>query len=251
MSIQSRSGLNSITWPMIIAIIVATVSLMFAACTQNANPISDLPELPADLARDLESARTAPVLMTKPTAPAASSVVPQSTGNPLEPTTNPPLPLIVGKACTAIYDGYVTFPITVCYPPFNLEGLELAAETLKTPPTSTFAVKFFKLSSHPKVQRVRPWLCSVRSGPWYAHVEGAQFCGANANIRSFKADILGASEPVVVVWSGAISDVPPPLNLFGLTESPEQCTCCSGVMCPNGDCKPKASQCDVMPPALK
>ena len=96
-----------------------------------------------------------------------------------------------------------------------------------------------------------PWFCSVRGGPWYGHVEGAQICNVNPNVRSFRAEILGAPEPVVVVWSGALGDVPPPLNLAAISESGEFCVCCSGTMCPNGNCVPNPQQCTIGPPALK
>jgi len=58
-------------------------------------------------------------------------------------------------------------------------------------------------------------------------------------------------EPVVVLWSGSLSDVPPPLKLPAIVQTGEFCTCCSGFMCPDGSCKPNLNQCDVMPPAVK
>jgi hypothetical protein len=209
------------------------------------NAVRDLPELPAEFAGDLAVARTAPVLMTRPAATVA----------PLEPrSTGAPLSLAPARACTSIYDGYVIYPITVCYPPTELyETLELsvAEAAPATGKTTVIPVRYFKLSSHPRVRLGLPWFCTVRGGPWYGHVEGAQICNANPNVRSFKAEILGAPEPVVVLWSGTLNDVPPPLNLFGISQTGELCACCSGVMCPNGNCVPNPQQCNVMPPAVK
>ena len=240
---NKRTGLETRVWN---ALSAGTVMVaLLGGCAVTPSTVRDLPELPPEFARDLAIARTAPVLMTE----SATTVA------PLEPRPAGPTVLLApSKACTAIFDGYVLFPITVCYPPpvfYDALILDAAAapvvgNTLVPP------VKYFKLTSHPLTSVVRlPWFCSVRSGPWYAHVEGQQICNTNPNIRQFKAELLGAPEPVVVVWSGALSDVPPPLNLFGIQQTGEFCTCCSGFMCPDGSCKPNPNQCSIGPPAVK
>jgi len=159
---------------------------------------------------------------------------------------------VPSRACTSAYEGYVIYPITVCYPPGRWDELELA-QTASLPArfSQVLATKYYKLSAHPQARFGLPWFCSVRGGPWYGRVEGAQICNANPNIRSFKAEILGAPEPVVVLWSGTLADVPPPLVLAAISQTGEFCTCCSGVMCPDGSCKPSFNSCGVMPPALK
>lgn len=217
---------------------------LLAACAVTPNAIRDLPELPADLARDLVAARTAPVLVTKPAAPASL---------PVPRPADTPSSLAPSRACTAVYQGYVIYPITVCHPPSVLyETLDAsAAQASATGSAPVPAPRNFKLTSHPLVRLGFPWFCTTRGGPWYAGVEGAQICNANPNIRSFKAEILGAPEPVVVTWSGTLADVPAPLNLVAISQTGEFCTCCSGVMCPDGSCKPNQNQCGVMSPAVK
>jgi hypothetical protein len=200
--------------------------VLLIACVAQPPTFSDLPELPPEFAQNLAIAHTAPVLMTK-----SARALPQ-------PTSRGPI-LAIARACTTDYGGYVTYPIAVCYPPGELaETLERSrAET--PPPTRAGAISpppSFKLSSHPLVSIRTPWYCTVRNGPWYAHVEGAQHCGANPNIRSWTAQILGAPEAVVVTWAGAINDVPPPLNLTAISQTNEFCVCCSGFTCPNGNC---------------
>jgi hypothetical protein len=218
---------------------------LLMACDRTPKVVRDLPELPAELAKDLAPARTAPVLMTKP---APTKVVP--------PPVTTPLPLAIARACTSVWEGYVIYPMTVCYWPFGdfqLRALSLdtgGAPATRKPGNAVPPTRFFKYTA----PRNLHWFCSVRGGPWYAHVEGKQVCGANPNIRAFTAEILGAPEPVVVTWTGDLANVPPPLQLVGLTEKPEECVCCSGVTCPDGSCKPKASQCGggtVPPPALQ
>ena len=245
---NTRSGLGLNIFSLVRPVGGVLLIGLLAGCPTTPDKIKDLPELPAEFALDLEVAQAAPVLMTK--APVTVTTPP--------PSTNLPLPLAPSKACTAKFDGYVIYPITVCYPPYNLEQIDvlIAKQSFvklefNTKGQADLAPKYYKLSTHPKLQHSLPWFCSVRGGPWYAHVEGAQICNANPNIRSFKAEILGAPQPVVVLWSGAITDVPAPLQLIGLTDSGEFCTCCSGVMCPDKTCKPKFDQCGVMPPALK
>ena len=216
---------------------------LLSGCVVTPPAIRDLPELPAEYARDLALARTAPVLQTKSTT-VATAPQPSSTG-----------PIFANaRACTDLYDGYVIYPMTVCYPPNELYetlvvgAIEAPAPNQKVPVPPT---RYFKLSSHPLARIGGPWFCTVRSGPWYAHVEGAQLCNVNPNIRVFRADIISAPEAVVVNWTGALTDVPPPLNLFGISPSGESCVCCSGVMCPNGSCSTDLQHCGVGPPALK
>jgi len=247
MNTQSGLGLNLISSAKITAGVILTSLLVGCPSTPDRN--KDLPELPADLAASLELARTAPVLMTKALTAVKTSA---------PPSENIPLPLAPNKACTAKWDGYVIYPITVCYPPYYLEQLETTSKSkgiaelgFKAKGTPDLAPKYFKLSSHSSLKVRFPWSCTVREGPWYAHVEGAQVCNTNPNIRQFKAEILGAPEPVAVIWSGAITDVPAPLQLVGLTESGEFCKCCSGVMCQDKSCKASLNQCEVMSPAIK
>jgi hypothetical protein len=222
---------------------------LLAACPSSKTPpaIEALPELPAELARDLAVGRTAPVLMTSPSAATTTKPPALHDGGAI---------FAIARACTTYDDGYVLYPMTVCYPPTDLyEKLVVGAVEARAPhpdrkvqPSPT---RYFKLSSHPLVGRGGPWFCTTRSGPWYAHVVGQQLCGVDPNIRVFHADILGAPQTVVVNWTGALTDVPPPLNLFGISpSSPETCVCCSGVTCPNGNCAPDLQHCGVGPPAV-
>jgi len=220
------------------------VCALVTGCAVTPKVIDDLPELPAEFAKDLAVATTAPVLMTR-------SV---SVATPIVPTPGP-LPLAINKACTAVFEGYVLYPMTVCYPPNVLTNeLVLTQEARDAPPQVGAGVlppRYFKLSSHPATRIGLPWFCTVRSGPWFGHVEGKQLCNVNPNIRLFTAQILGAPQPVVVTWSGALTDVPPPLNLLSIPQVGEFCVCCSGTMCPDGRCVLNPNQCSVGPPAAK
>jgi hypothetical protein len=220
----------------------AIICALLSGCGGKPNTIQKLPELPTEFARNLIPARTAPVLMTK-SAPAPPPIKRRPTGV---------LPLTPARSCTALYDGYVVYPIAVCYPPGELNETLILTAARVAPPTGKPMIpptRYFKLTSHPLVRSGFPWFCTVRGGPWYAHVEGAQICNTNPNVRSFKADILGAPQPVVVYWTGALEDVPPPLNLLGIQQTGEQCVCCSGSMCPSGNCVPNPNQCHTGPPA--
>jgi hypothetical protein len=215
-----------------------------AGCSTMPDAVRVLPELPAEYARDLAPARSAPVLMTTP----ARAALPPASRPP-----SGPVALAPARACTSVFEGYVTYPITVCY--FPGAFAELVQANVEEPPsrvpgTRVGPTRHFKLTSHRSFQVSRAWMfCSVRSGPWYARVEGAQICNVDPNVRVFRAEILGAPEPVVVNWSGTLEDVPPPLTLPGIQQTGEFCTCCSGVMCPDGSCKPQFNQCGVKPPA--
>jgi hypothetical protein len=216
--------------------------VLAVGCAGVPRVVSDLPELPAEYAKDLVLARTAPVLITRPAGP-APQVLPKPPG--------PGIALAPARACTSIHEGYATYPITVCYPPTVLyETLSLQPAGAAPPAPPRGLARYFKLTSHPEARFGLPWFCSVRSGPWYARVEGAQICNADPNIRVFTAQLLGAPEPVVVVWTGPIgTPPPPPLVLVAVTPSGESCVCCSGFMCPDGRCVPDFKHCEVKPPA--
>ncbi len=228
---------SSAAWAGLIA-----CAVLAACATVLPQALRDLPELPAEFARDLAVADTAPVLMTKPARAPAPAV----------PRPSPP-PLAPARACTTHYAGYVTYPITVCYPPSVLfDTLNLAAsEAPAARGTAISPPRIFKLTSHPLVSFGSLWYCTARSGPWYAEVAGAQICNTNPNIRSFTAAISGAPEPVFTSWSGTLDDVPPPLKLVAISETSQFCTCCSGVTCPNGACAPDLQHCGVGPPAAQ
>lgn len=234
---ESESTAQHAAWATLI------VCGLLTGCAVPPKVVRDLPELPAELAPDLAVARTAPVLMTKP----AAAVVPMAPRPAIAPLVPP-------KACTSIHEGYVTFPITVCHPPSELyQTLDLSArDALPAARRTTVpASQHYKLTSHPLVTLGSAWFCSVRGGPWYARVEGAQICNANPNDRLFTAEILGAPEPVVVAWSGTLADVPAPLNLVAISQTGEACVCCSGAMCPDGRCVPDPRQCGVAPSIRK
>ena len=234
----SPSSAMSVAWASLIGCAVLT------ACAVLPQALRDLPELPPEFARDLAVADTAPVLMTRPARATAPAVV-----RPLPR----PSPLAPAKACTTPYAGYVTYPITVCYPPSVLVN-ELKVSASDTPPAHGMTIsppRFFKLTSHPLVSVGAIWFCTVRSGPWYAELQGKQMCDINPNFRTFTAEILEAPETVVVVWSGTLSDVPAPLNLAAISEMPAICTCCSGVTCPDGSCAPDFQHCGVARPAAR
>jgi hypothetical protein len=220
--------------------VTAAVAVLLGACAATPDATRDLPELPANLAKELVAARTAPVLMTGPLLRARDIPV---------PTT--PLPLAPPRACTTVYEGYVTYPITVCSLPVLEQAIAgIARSAPATPAARSFEARHFKLSAHPASGvAFPPWFCTVRSGPWYAYIEGRQICNVDPNVRVFTAQMLGAPEPVVVTWTGALEEAPAPLKLVSVAPTGEFCVCCSGVMCPDGSCKPKFEHCQVKPPA--
>lgn len=220
--------------------VVGLLCALVGGCAVFPSAVDRLPELPTELARDLVVARTAPMLITQPASPAVRPA----------PAAPAPLPLAPGKACTSVYEGYVAYPVTVCTPPHvQFDQLVVTADVgAPTPPAAVPPRRNYKLSAHPLAEIFRPWWCSVSNGPWYVRVEGKQLCNVNPNIRQFTA-VLNAPAPVVITWSGGLTDAPPPLNLANVNQTGEFCTCCSGVMCPDQSCKPKFDMCGVKPPA--
>lgn len=208
-----------------------------AACASKPHHgVAGLPELPADLAKTLTKGDAAPVLMTRDV----------DASRPIEKLKAAEANLAIARACTDSWDGYVIYPMTVCYPPTaQFESIALDRLTARNAKSqgSIAPPAVFKLSEHPLVHIRAPWFCSVRGGPWYAHVEGKQLCNTNPNVRVFTAEILGAPQSVVINWSGTLEDVPAPLDLAAISFTKQVCVCCSGVTCPDGSCKPNANQC--------
>ena len=213
---------------------------LVGGCALVPSAVDRLPELPAELARDLAVARTAPMLITQPASPAIKPA----------PAAPPTLPLAIAKACTSVYEGYVEYPVTVCTPPYvQFDQLLATADVGGPPPTASVPPRrSYKLSAHPLGEIRLPWWCSVSNGPWYVRVEGKQLCNVDPNIRQFTA-VLNAPAPVVIIWSGSLTDAPPPLTLSNVNQTGVSCTCCSGVMCPDQSCKPKFDMCFQGPPA--
>jgi hypothetical protein len=202
-----------------LACIVAALVLA-VACRREDDPVARLPELPPDLRATLVRSSLAPVLETK-----SATIQPAA---PASPTPPPPSP---GTVCLKQYQGYVTYPITVCYPASILvDELNWSAIQSVNTPTTTPQPRYFKLTSFPNISAVRPLFCTARSGPWYAEMTSIAHCD-NIQVSDFELQILGAPQPLVFRWSGTLSDIPPPINPNTLTPTGEgDCVCCDGLI---------------------
>lgn len=215
---------------------LALLAALAACASKPHTGVAGLPELPANLAKTLVKGDAAPVLMTRDV----------DASRPLEKLRATESNLAIARSCTDSWDGYVLYPMTVCYPPtaqFESVAIDRLTARNARAQGAIDAPAYFKLSAHPFVNIRQPWFCTVRGGPWYAHVEGKQMCNTDPNVRLFTAELLGAPQSVVVSWSGTLEDVPAPLELPALSFTKQVCICCSGVTCPDGSCKPNISQC--------
>ena len=229
------------------AVLVAAACLVTTHCRSSEGNLDRLPELPAELAANLQPSRTTPVLMTRaPKRPAGS----------LQQDAGKIMPRAVSKVCVRNYQGYVVYPIVVCYPPnILLEGLDWSAiqateRNTAAAAAATATSKYYKLTSFPNLSLNRPLFCSAKGGPWFASVTEQPRCD-NINVSDFRLEIQGAPESVVLIWSGTLSDVPAPINPDLLTFAGEgSCICCNGgTLCSDGRCIPPGRSCDIGPPA--
>lgn len=221
---------------------LAALSVLTVCCTRTSernDVTSRLPELPAQMAANLEPTKIDSVFMTKSPPPVQKA----PTIKPLKPKQ---------QSCVLNYDAYVIFPMTVCFPPAILtDELELANAKTQADPQGWSAasgpVRYNKLSQFRTVRFPNPLFCRVSGGPWFAQVKTTESCEDTVPDTSVLT-ILGAPQQLTVVWSGGITDIPPPFNADSFAFEGESCSCCGGfVSCPDGSCKPRGSSCTITP----
>jgi hypothetical protein len=214
------------------------LSVLILSCSQTPDPndvVKRLPELPPELAANLTSTKIDNVLMTKD---------PPKVQQPLAP---PPL-----EACDRKCTAYVSYPMTICFPPGQLPDREwetagAQVEALGWSPAAQPAPRYYKLSKPTGLPHL---LCRVTNGPWLAKVDVTESCDGGADSI---LEIRGAPQLFSVGWVGGISGIPPPFNpqafacAIALDENKKpKCKCC-GVTCDDGRCVRLGSSCDTHP----
>lgn len=221
-----------------VVIALSALSVLIGSCNRTPNPsdlLKRLPELPPQLAHNLRSTKIANVLMTKDPPPVQKAAV-----KPLLPKQ---------RSCVKNYDAYVVYPMTLCFPPGDLLGPELAGAKAQAEPPgwspASQPARYYKLSR----SSFASLFCRVSGGPWYARVTTTESC-ADLPDQSVLT-ILGAPQPLTVVWSGGINDVPAPFNSNSFAFEGEACSCCGGFTpCPppdEGRCVPHGVSCTSNP----
>jgi hypothetical protein len=179
---------------------------------------------------------------------------------PKKPTPNKLAPK---KCCwsTLEYAMMVTYPKVVCQPPIvdptvdqvNIKALFEQKEVGRShePESDTKILskkeRFFKLTTLKGRKLQLPWWCSVRYGPWAAHVTQENSC---LNIPTNWTLTVGEIPEIFLSWYGLWSDMPPYPNLrlfpgSTLTFFRETHGCCPGFKtCPPTDsCVPLQIPC--------
>jgi len=176
--------------------------LLFAGCTPP-DPVAGLEELPADMARSLRAAADLPVLATAldPSDPA--------------PPSGPFQPFCAADASTRILDARVSTPIVVC----TRDEEPTAADCVLWPGRSTPST--FKLTDLGVVADLDdavawqpPLVCETSDGPWNAILKIERFCSGSCSPLNTLI-VVGAPNPVVFVWWGALEDHPDGFGLVG------------------------------------
>lgn len=239
-------------------LLAASFSLPLLACAEPETPLSELPELPAELASDLEPDPTAPVLRSRPARPAPPELPPQ-----------PPQPAVdVPSSCKTKYLTQAIYPVVTCHPPSELTDQVVAqaaaaggprapaaAETLGEIDRVELAVepRFFKLSSSRGERLSAVLFCRVHGGPWSATVERRSQCSIHLP-AIWELEVPAVD--LVLSWFGEWEDLPsyPSLyvvqgDLYQLGE--ESCSCCGGYQyCKHTQsCIPQTVECK--PPVIQ
>ena len=222
-------------------LVVAGCSLLAAQCARRDENavLSKLPELPRELAAELEPARTAPVLMAQP-----------KLAPPPGPQTPPPL-VKVASSCTSNFAGFMVFPVTVCYPVGGLvEQVHLSGSATEAARSAAARprqeVKYYRLSSFTGLSG--PFLCSTRGGPWSAEAKETQDCNGQL---STTLTITTPGDDVAFLWHDRFTNPPPEFHLNTLgnlsLEGPATCSCCAGFKDCDGSCIPEDAPCSHNP----
>ena len=231
------------------SLLALSLVLLSLSCNRSPDPnqvVGRLPELPAYFADNLEATKIPNVLMTKAPAPIhkpadAKATVPK----PRAPKQ---------RSCVDKFAGYVVYPLTVCFPPFDLVNTgELAAIESQTTPSgwspASSSTRYYKLSKSNTVAFTDRLFCRQSGGPWYAEVTTTISCEDSVPDISQLAIIAGP-QPFGIVWDGDLRDIPPPFNPSSFGFVGESCTCCAGfTQCPDGRCLPHGVSCTITPAA--
>jgi len=109
----------------------------------------------------------------------------------------------------------IFYPITVCYPPDFINGVESVYEAADDQPSIQLqrsAFREYRLSSFAGKRLHRPMWCRRHSGPWVAAITENIDCSNNSH---FELTILGIGSNVHYSWWGALEDVPSEISVVG------------------------------------
>jgi len=190
----------------LVALLVVAAAATVTGCRKD--PLAGLPELPADLASNLQVVPGRPLLATKIRTKAA-------------PSNQPPPPCAADSTST-YYDARITTPITLCWNPYQTAPVAVFDEAFMP---AGQAVTHYKLSgataiAHPADAAVfhSPFFCSTSNGPWSADLESDRQCVGECSPQN-SLIVVGIPATVQFFWDGPFG-VPPAGAPFKFVDAP-------------------------------
>ena len=172
------------------------IGLLFTAVCRKSEPdVSQLPELPNEIAQYLKRVPNSNLLVSIAPIPAPSPT----------PTPEKPKGPVFLRACMEVQDyiAQVTYPVTVCSEP----GIVLDRFIATAPPSAsgqstTAEVTIFKLSAFEGQRFQTPFHCQTHSGPWIATIQRTIFCNEATSCAMVILGVPSCPACPAFLWGG-------------------------------------------------
>jgi hypothetical protein len=180
---------------LLIAMLLLTAALATTVCRKSESDVSQLEELPKDIADNLKRVPDSDVLV---------SIAPIAAPSPL-PTSGKPNGPVFLRACSETQDYWVQviYPVTVCTRPDLIASTFMApAPPRNSGPPTTTAVRSYKLSAFEGQRFTTPFGCRTHSGPWLATIARRIECNKATSCAMVILGVPSCPACPAFLWGG-------------------------------------------------
>jgi hypothetical protein len=195
---------------LLVAMLLLATVLATAVCQKSEPDVSQLPELPNDIAQSLKRVPNSDLLVSIAPIPAPSPT-------PARPKPKGPVFL---RACMEMQDFIVqvTYPVTVCTQPDIIASAFMAPAPRSTSGLVTTAdVRDFKLTAFEGQRFTTPFHCQTHNGPWIATISRTIFCNEATSCVMVILGVPSCPDCPAFLWGGQncqAENRPPQLNFI-------------------------------------
>jgi hypothetical protein len=192
---------------LVVAMLLVAAALTTTVCRKSETDVSQLPELPNDIAQNLKRVPNSDVLISIAPIPAPSPT-------PARPKREGPVFL---RACSETQDfiAQVTYPVTVCHPDVIVATLMSPAPPPASAPATTASVSSYKLSAFEGQRLNIPFRCETRSGPWIVTITRTIHCDEGTSCVMVILGVPSCPDCPAFLWGGQncqVENRPPQLS---------------------------------------
>jgi hypothetical protein len=185
--------------------------LSTSVCRKSETDVSQLPELPNDIAQNLKRVPNSDLLV---------SIAPIAAPSPTPTPIKPPGPVFL-RACMEAQDyiAQVTYPVTVCsQPDIVLSQFTSIAPPNTSAPATTAEVRSYKLTAFEGKRFETPFHCETRSGPWIVTISRTIFCNEATSCAMVILGVPSCPNCPAFLWGGQncqAENRPPEVHFIG------------------------------------